>query len=82
MKNLSRIERLERISQPGARNPLPEMELPELLSHIENTLELEPGSLPRSAEEASARGFDSVAGALADALGITNRELADWLKRE
>lgn len=79
MSKAKRLEQLERAAQPGERNPLADLSLPELMAHLEQLLEMEDGSLPRSVEECTARGYSSMAEALSAELGITSEQLKRYL---
>ena len=77
----ARIEALERLAKPGERNPLADMPLSQFMEHCEQLLELPVGSLPRSPEEAQRAGFDSMAEAMASALGITYSQLKQYIEK-
>lgn len=78
MKSLTvRLEKLEQLAKPIA--PIAELDLPRLMADIEQALEMPPGSLPRTPEEAAGRGYQSMAAALADTLGLTMPELKAYL---
>lgn len=74
-----RLTRLEALTGPAEPEEKPAT-LAELVERVEEAFELPAGSLPRTPEEATARGHDSMSAAVADALGITNRELFEMLK--
>lgn len=81
MNSLSkRLEQLERANQPGETNPLKDMPLTDFMVRLEADLELPPGELPRSPEEAAARGYESLAAATADALGMTYQEFRRFVE--
>jgi hypothetical protein len=80
----TRLEQLERQRQPPKARYLSEDEeaeaLARLMERLEGALEVDPGMLPRTPEEALQRGFMTMADALADTLGMTRQELRDHLK--
>lgn len=73
-KRLAKLEARVRHGQPAA-----ELSISDLMAGVEQALDLPPVSLPRTPEEAYTRGFQSMAAALADALGITLQELKEAL---
>jgi hypothetical protein len=75
-----RLDRLEAIVKPDGQPA--NIPLPELISKVETALELPAGSLPRTAEEAWAAGYDNMAGALAFVLGCSIAELKECLTHE
>lgn len=75
-----RLEKLEAAGGLNGGNPPMDIPLPEFMASIESKLELPAGTLPRTIEEATGRGFESMAAATRAALGMNNQEFKLFLE--